>query len=312
MRKKTQEEFIQQLNNKFNNKFDTKEVNYINNKTPVILTCKDCGLRKEYRPDTILAKRTIIGCFKCELVNKKDRAVAKRNKVEELIERAKEIHGLKYDYEFVEYKALSKKVKLKCNACGNIFEQSLEKHLAGQGCPKCAGRERTTEEAIKIIKNIYGDIYDFKEFKYINATTKSKLICKKHNKEIKVSFHTLTSSYKDRKCCSCEWQSSANLYIKKLLDEKDIENIPEYIFKDCKNIEPLKFDFYLPKYNCVVEFQGVFHFKDIYGDLKLQQKRDEIKRKYCKEKGIIEIEIPYWNYKHIESIISNSIDKLSL
>ncbi len=148
---------------------------------------------------------------------------------------------------------------------------------------KSKKHKRSTKDAINIIKNMYGDIYIFNNFEYKNSTEKFKLICKKHNYEISTNFHRLISSFKDRKCCPCEWQSAPNLYIKNLLDKNNIENIPEYIFEDCKYINYLKFDFYLPKYNCVIEYQGPFHFKDIYGDLKLQQHRDETKRNFCKK-----------------------------
>ena len=50
-------------------------------------------------------------------------------------------------------------------------------------------------------------------------------------------------------------------------------------FDDCKNIHKLRFDFYLPKYNCVIETHGEQHYKDSTDFFKVsldeQQKRDK-------------------------------------
>lgn len=100
-----------------------------------------------------------------------------------------------------------------------------------------------------------------------------------------------------------EWQSNPNIYIKSLLDKYKIKNFSEYKFNDCKNVNKLSFDFYLPDYNTVIEYQGEWHYNNYRNNLELQQKRDQIKRDYCKEKGIKEIEIPYWDFDKIESII---------
>ena len=46
------------------------------------------------------------------------------------------IHDFKYDYSLVDYKNCMEKVKIICKKHG-IFEQTPNKHLGGQGCPKC-------------------------------------------------------------------------------------------------------------------------------------------------------------------------------
>ena len=55
---------------------------------------------------------------------------------ENFIEKAKQIHGNKYDYSLVEYKNNKTKVKIICPIHG-IFEQTPNCHLRLQGCPKC-------------------------------------------------------------------------------------------------------------------------------------------------------------------------------
>ena len=40
------------------------------------------------------------------------------------------------------------------------------------------------------------------------------------------------------------------------------------------------------------------------------KKRDEIKNKYCKDNNIPLLRIPYWDKKHIKSIISKYMNEL--
>ena len=56
---------------------------------------------------------------------------------EQWLDRAKVVHGSKYDYSEVKYINASTDVTIKCNICGNVFDQNPNKHLRGQGCPKC-------------------------------------------------------------------------------------------------------------------------------------------------------------------------------
>ena len=56
---------------------------------------------------------------------------------EDFIERAKRVHGEKYNYELVDYVNSQTKVKIICPIHG-LFEQIPNNHLKGCGCPKCA------------------------------------------------------------------------------------------------------------------------------------------------------------------------------
>ena len=82
--------------------------------------------------------------------------------------------------------------------------------------------------------------------------------------------------------------------------EQDVATTQTFItigfFKN-KNA-PLRFDFYLPKYNICIEYNGVQHYKkvEIFGGDKAfeeQKKRDKLKREYCKKNNIKLIEIAY-------------------
>lgn len=97
--------------------------------------------------------------------------------------------------------------------------------------------------------------------------------------------------------------------IAKFLFENNVRFIREYyhhhLFNYFHKKHLLFFDFYLPEYDAVIEFDGIYHFK---GDRK-QQSRDSIKNYYCKNKGIKILRIPYWKFKDIDNIITEWFDK---
>lgn len=61
----------------------------------------------------------------------------KRKTTERFIEEAKKIHGDSYDYSLVNYINYDTKVKIKCNKCLQIFEQTPHNHLRKFLCPRC-------------------------------------------------------------------------------------------------------------------------------------------------------------------------------
>lgn len=82
------------------------------------------------------------------------------------------------------------------------------------------------------------------------------------------------------------------------LEEKSIKFETEYRFNDCKYKLPLPFDFYLPDYNILIEYDGKQHFEIInfFGGKKRlieQNIKDNIKTEYCKNNNIKLIRIKY-------------------
>ena len=105
------------------------------------------------------------------------------------IEKAKTIHGDKYDYSKVEYKSIKEKVCIICPKHGE-FWQTPDNHINQKsGCPKC-GREyeaslqlkkrSTTEEFIAKSKAIFGDKYTYEKTNYVTAKIPVTITCPKH------------------------------------------------------------------------------------------------------------------------------------
>ena len=103
--------------------------------------------------------------------------------------------------------------------------------------------------------------------------------------------------------CGCSLDSKGVIKIKQLLNDNHLFFQQEYVFNECKNINLLRFDFYVNnKY--LIEYDGEQHFYSINyfgGKEKFQigQECDIIKNEYCKTHNIPLIRIPYTHYDKI-------------
>ena len=120
----TTKSFIEKSNKVHNNKFDYSKVVYKNNRTNVYIICPEHGEFWQ-TPDNHLNGHH---CPKC------NGGVSISQ--QEFIEKAKEIHGDKYNYSKVEYINSKTKVCIICPEHGE-FWQTPSNHLAGKGCLKC-------------------------------------------------------------------------------------------------------------------------------------------------------------------------------
>lgn len=98
----------------------------------------------------------------------------------DFINKAKSIHGDKYDYSKVEFVNTKTKVCIICPEHGE-FWQTPEKHLSGQGCPSCAKTKKSdTTSFIEKAKAVHGDRYNYSKVVYVNNKTKVCIICPDH------------------------------------------------------------------------------------------------------------------------------------
>lgn len=147
--------------------------------------------------------------------------------------------------------------------------------------------------------------------KYIDSL-KNKLSfeCLKCGESFKMNWANVSQN---QSCPNCK-KSKGEVEVKKVLDKLGISHIPQYWYSDCRNTNPLPFDFYLPDYNICIEYHGHQHYRlrkdDLFGGeegLKKRKRNDLIKEKYCRKNSIRLLIIPYWEFKKIESVISEYI-----
>jgi len=282
-RRKTTEEFIDDSIKIHKYKYDYSLVNYINNKIKVDIKCIKHGHIFKQRPNDHLGGQ---GCPIC--------GGNIKSNTKEFIEKSNKIHKYKYDYSLVKYKTAFTKIDIKCIKHNHIFEQTPHGHLGGQGCPICGGNIKlNTEEFIEKSKKVHGDKYDYRLVNYINNKTKVIIICQKHG-EFK---QTPNKHLLKRGCPKCN-ESRGEIQIRNFLISNSILFESQKTFKNCKNKNVLPFDFYLPKYNLCVEYNGIQHYEPVEywgGEKKLEyrQNNDKIKTQYCKDNNINLIIIRY-------------------
>lgn len=97
--------------------------------------------------------------------------------------------------------------------------------------------------------------------------------------------------------------------IVKILIENNINFEQQKTYKDLKSDKnyALRFDFYLPDYNILIEYDGIQHFKYTDGscwndenNFSETQKRDKIKNEYCLKNNIPLIRIPYTDFNKLD------------
>lgn len=106
-------------------------------------------------------------------------------------------------------------------------------------------------------------------------------------------------------CKKCTAAYSNNeLYVASFLKDNKIEFEQEFRINSCRDIYPLPFDFYLPKYNVFIEVDGEQHYKptnfsgnltqdELLSKLDSVKRRDNIKNEYCKKWNIPLLRISY-------------------
>lgn len=103
----------------------------------------------------------------------------------EFIEKAKRVHGLKYDYSLVNYTVSKVNITIICPIHGK-FLQKPNTHIQGAGCQQCSvlrvadfHRGSLEEFILKAVK-VHGDKYDYSKIVYSNSIVKVPIICKVH------------------------------------------------------------------------------------------------------------------------------------
>ena len=231
-KRKTTEAFINDAISVHGNKFDYSKVEYVNNKTKV---CIICPIHGEFWQTP---QEHLIGCGGCPTCAKLIRINKKTYSKENFINKAKIIHGDKFDYSKVEYVNNRTKVCIICPQHGE-FWQTPNSHLQGEGCPNCRKSKKMAQETfIKKAKKVHGDKYDYSKVNYVNSQTKVCIICPQHGE----FWQTPNSHLSGKGCKEC-----ANEY------KKRNKYTTRDIIKKFKKIHGDYFDYSKFVYNGIME-----------------------------------------------------------
>ena len=302
----TTAEFVKKAIEVHGDKYDYSKVEYMGTHKNVCIICPEHGEFKQ-TPANHLNGR---GCPKCSRESCQKNLSSTK---EEFINKAREVHGDKYDYSKVDYTNANTHVCIICPEHGE-FKQTPSMHLSGNGCPKCGiesmqkKQSSTTEEFINKAREIHGGKYDYSKVQYVNSHTDVCIICPEHG-EFK---QTPNKHLMWQGCPNCN-NNKLESEIKLLLDEQGIK----YKCRERKIpwLKGLELDFYIPDKNIAIECQGIQHFKPIEyfgGEEKFKYtiENDNKKRKLCEENGVrllyysnLGIEYPYKVFENKEELL---------
>jgi hypothetical protein len=220
----------------------------------------------------------------------------------------------KYTYLKTIYLRSQKKVIVTCLIHGDFLIKPHH-HLSGKGCPKCYGRKcgLIIGEFIKRANIIFDNFYDYSKTIYVHSQKKVIVTCPLHG-----DFLVNPNDHiHNRSGCPLCKNHIGEIYVAKLLKDNNINFIPQKTFPDCKYKRKLRFDFYIPEFNILIEYDGFQHFEklEIFGGKEsfiLQEIKDEIKNKYCENNNIPLIRLPYWlSNKDLKEILLNDIEQIA-
>lgn len=191
---------------------------------------------------------------------------------------------------------------------GHIVDKSIKNIRNDKGCNICSGKDKKSlDEVIEIFKSEEYSVVSHNG--YENNQSRFLLLCK-NNHEWNITYANFQQG---SRCPLCvDKISKGESKILDYFNNKQIKYIYQYKTDKCGFKQLLPFDFYLPDYNILIEFDGEQHYKIIkhFGGLDkfIDRKiRDTIKTIYCKENNITLIRIPYWDIDNIENILDKEL-----
>lgn len=170
--------------------------------------------------------------------------------------------------------------------------------LQGQGCYKCKSEKirnklsKTHEQYFGKLKKANQNIKPIEQYVGANIPILHKCLIDGYE------WYATPANVLFGYCCPQCNESSGERKARQWLDAHNIKYIYQKVFKDCKNIRPLPFDFYLPEYNICIEYDGMQHFKPVeyFGgedSFRRRVEHDNIKTDYCLNNNIQLLRISY-------------------
>lgn len=238
--------YLDRAKEKHQDYYDYSRVSFVTVNDKVEIICPKHGTFSQ-----TLASHAIGGnkCPKCA-------TEGRSNGTDTFKQKAKKIHGERYDYSLVECKKNTDFVDIICPKHGT-FRQIVHSHLEGCGCPKC-GKEvclKGTEKFIKEAREVHGNKYNYSLVNYTGQRVKVKIQCPIHGLFLQTPFsHIVTRSG----CPRCR-ESYGERRVAMFLEKHGIKYIKEFKLEGSL----FRYDFYLPDFDTLIEFHGIQHYRPV-------------------------------------------------
>ncbi len=300
--------FIERARAEHGDRFDYSGSRYVGFDKPIEVICRKHGVYHTTPKSHVYSKSG--GCPKCraDLMGK-----AHRHTTDQFIERARKIHGDRYDYSRVNYQGILSKITIVCPKHGP-FLMKPARHLSGRGCRKCAfnriGRERRLSfwDFVERVISVHGpNRYEYELQDFVNMHSKIPIRCPKHG----LFRQSVATHLKGTGCPKCI-QSNGEQRVRETLTALGTNFGEQVRFANCRAKRPLPFDFFVPSHRLLIEFDGRQHYDNSElwgGDEKLEEthRHDAIKNRFAAKHDYRLLRIPYWEYDNIEAILREQL-----
>lgn len=228
--------------------------------------------------------------------------MTKKKTTEEFIVEVKRKYGNEYTV-IGKYNGNKNNIAILHNICREIFYPTPNNFLRGHRCFRCYGSKKlTTQEFKNKISLLFNGEYDILTL-YKGSHHYIMVLHKRCGHIYKVKPYSLLQGHG---CSWCNQLSIRENFICEYLKELKVNFIPQAIF-DWTYPKKYRYDFYLPQYNYIIEYNGQQHYKEVEvfeQDLDFVRRRDEEKLNLAKENDINILIIPYWlSDKDIKKIL---------
>ncbi len=287
----------------------------VNNRTKIKYMCPKHGERETTYSSIISSKR----CRRCAYSERKTRwDDNKEERIDNLFNRVLN-KCVENGYRLIstkdDIKTYHSYVEYECPKHGN-HRITICNLNSGKKCPECQAEKSSqrmrssVSDVVQKIESCGGKVLNPEEYKG-NAERNLQITCPRCG-NVFVTSLVLFTQHGGQLCQDCyRKESIGENRVRKYLEDNNISYVPEHWFEDCRDKHPLRFDFYLPNLNTVIEFDGEQHYREkhYFTSQRLHdlQRHDEMKNKYCKDKGIKMIRIPYWRLSSTEKILDKEL-----
>lgn len=228
-------------------------------------------------------------------------------RMQSFIDKANLKHNFKYCYSKMIYINGETPIEITCPIHGSFWKDPTSHWSMGVGCPTCSTKpiwKHTQDSFLKKALEYHGTLYDYSKVNFINSDIKVTLICPIH-KDFKV---TPKSHLVGKNGCPKCNRSKGEFKVACVLELLEIEFVEQKRFDNLRAY----YDFYLPKYNLCIEYDGSQHFhvyrqwQQLSKEQKIetfakQQIRDKRKDNFCKQNQINLVRIPYTDFSKINT-----------
>lgn len=268
---------------------------YVKMGVPIKVRCKLCGMESYKDP------RWLVKYPRCTDCNSERRRYLKSRTVETISE--------KYDI-LDDFEHPSDWIHVRCKRCGRIQYRRVS-YLRDRNayCIDCSEKALITDDEFrKRLQSLTDNIHPVNA--YHGMWNPILFKCSECGKQfIKAPFYVLHAP----KCPQCQrYRGEAKIAL--FLDRNNINFSQQKDYSDLIGTGggKLKFDFYLPDYNLLIEYQGEFHDgtmnKFVSDRYPYVHEHDKLKREYVKKHSINLLEIWYYDFDKIEEILADRLN----